>query len=354
MKKKNETMGETQTEKKRSSLGATVGKYLTAAVVLLVLFWFGFTCTVREGSCAVIMRFGAVRTQTTQAGVYLKLPWPFETVVTYDNRIQTLESDKLETTTADKRNIMIQSSIAWQIRDVVKFHNSVGVQGTGETFIKGAVDNSTNKVLGTYELSQMASLATESLKIEQIQQESYENVRQVCLDNYGNQVSDVSFKMISLPETNLNSVFQQMTADRQKEIDKILADARLEATKLTTDAAALSSETIANGVKEAAEINAQTEKEVAQIYAEAQAANLELYQFLMNMDTLAASVDETTVLVVRADEYPFNILTQYSQTMTAEGDTTLINDLTYILEQLPEADRQALIEAIYDLIDQAA
>ena len=33
-------------------------KVLMALVLVTVLFYFGFTCEVREGSCAVILRFG--------------------------------------------------------------------------------------------------------------------------------------------------------------------------------------------------------------------------------------------------------------------------------------------------------
>ena len=65
-------------------------KLLVAVVLVAALFYFGFTCEVREGQCAVILRFGAVREEITDAGLYLKLPWPFETVVSYDNRLQYL------------------------------------------------------------------------------------------------------------------------------------------------------------------------------------------------------------------------------------------------------------------------
>ena len=347
-------MKEHKKEKKTGKTLGTVGKLLTAAVVLVVLFWFGFTCQVREGSCAVIMRFGAVRQEVTQAGVYLKLPWPFETVVTYDARLQYLESNKLETTTGDKRNIILQSYVVWQVSDPVKYHNSVGASGNAESFIRNQVFDATNNTLGKYKLTELVSLEKEQLKIDQIQKEIYTLVQSKCAGDYGINVSDVSILRLSLPDTNLNSVFQQMRADRQKEIDEILAQARLEATQITTDAAQQSSQIIADGVTQAAEINAQTETEVAKIYAEAQSANLELYRFLMDLDTMAASVNNQTVLVINANEYPFNVLTKYSATMSVEGDATVIEDLSYILSCLPEKDRQALVDAIYQLIDQAS
>ena len=346
-------MKEHKKENKTGKTFATVGKLLTAAVVLVVLFWFGFTCQVREGSCAVIMRFGAVRQEVTQAGVYLKLPWPFETVVTYDARLQYLESNKLETTTGDKRNIILQSYVVWQVENPVKYHNSVGASGNAESFIRNQVFDATNNTLGKYKLTELVSLEKEQLKIDQVQQEIFALVQSKCASDYGIRVSDVSILRLSLPDTNLNSVFQQMRADRQKEIDEILAEARLEATQITTDAAQESSKIIADGVTQAAEINAQTETEVAKIYAEAQSANLELYRFLMDLDTMAASVNDQTVLVINANEYPFNVLTKYSETMSVEGDATVVEDLSYILSRLPEKDRQALVDALYKLIDQA-
>ena len=68
-------------KRERSSVGMQILKFATAAVVVLVLFWFGFTTVVKEGNCAVILRFGAVREEITDAGLYFKLPWPFESVV---------------------------------------------------------------------------------------------------------------------------------------------------------------------------------------------------------------------------------------------------------------------------------
>lgn len=330
------------------------GKIVTAIAVVLVLFWFGFVCEVREGSCAVILRFGAVRQEATEAGVYLKLPWPFETVVTYDSRLQYLESGDLETTTKDKRNIILQSYVVWQIDDPVLYHNSVGVQNAADSYIKEAVKSATNGTLGGYKLEELVSLETETIKIDQIQKDIFQRVQEVCIKNYGVKVTDVSILRLSLPSTNLESVFSQMEADRQKEIDTIIANAELEANKISMAAAEESSQIIADGVTRAAEIKAKTESEVAKIYADAQSANIELYQFLMSLDTYANSVDSTTILVVKADEYPFNILTQYSKQMTAEGNTTVISDLTYILSQLPEAERQTLVDAISQLIEASA
>ncbi|MBE6603995.1 MAG: protease modulator HflC [Ruminococcaceae bacterium] len=343
-------------KKKEGALGimSRVAKYLTAAIVLLVLFWFGFTYEVREGSCAVVLRFGAVRAETEEAGLYMKLPWPFETVVTYDDRLITLESNRLETTTKDKRNIILQSCAVWEIADPVLYHNSVGAAGVAESYIQAQIFSATNSTLGAYELTSLVSLEKENIKIDEIQNEIFTRVKENCLVNYGINVVDVSILRLSLPDQNLNAVFEQMRADREKDIDIILAEAERKANEITSGADVEAADRVNQGVIDAAAIKAQTETEVAKIYADAQAANIELYKFLKNLDTVVSSVNNSTILVVKADEYPFNILTEYSKNMEIEGDQTVIKDLTYILTKLPEAEREALINGIAALIEQAA
>lgn len=341
-------------KKPKSSLPMRVMKYVVAAVLIVVLVYFGFTTEVREGNCAVILRFGAVREEITEAGLYLRLPWPFETVVTYDSRLQYYEADFLETTTKDKRNIILQSYVVWEISDPVLYHNSVGSQGKVDAYIKDQIFSATNSVLGAYDLTGLVSLEKEELRIDEIQEQICARVRENCQKNYGIYVTDVSILRLSLPDVNLQSVFEQMKADRQKAIDTILANAQTNANKIITDADVEAAKIIAEGQTAAADIKAKTETEVARIYAEAQAANIELYQFLKQLDTVIASVGESTVLVVKADEYPFSVLTEYGSFLTEEGDETVVGDLSYILTQLPEADREALIDAIYALLEQAA
>ena len=65
---------------------------------------------------------------------------------------------------------------------------------------------------------------------------------------------------------------------------------------------------MAEGTAEAAKINAETEKKIAEIYASAQAANLELYKFLTQLDALSNSITENSTMIVKKDQYPFDIL----------------------------------------------
>ncbi|MBQ8397734.1 MAG: protease modulator HflC [Clostridia bacterium] len=330
-------------------------KWLVALVLIVVLAFFGFTAEVREGECAVITRFGAPRAEITESGLYLRLPWPFEDIVKYDARRQYLESNYLETLTRDKRNIILNSYVVWEISDPLTYYNSVRSADIAEQYIRDLVTNATNGVLGGYDLTALVSLDEEKIKIDQIQEEIFTRVSETSQATYGIAIDEVSILRMSLPDVNLQSVFDQMKADRQKEIDQIVAEAERDANKIITDADARAAEIKAKGTTDAAELKAKTETEVARIYAEAQAANLELYQFLRQLDTVAGSVGSGTTMIVRTDEYPFNVLAQYGGLLdgsdgSAEADGAA---LAAALAELPEAERADVTAALWALIAEA-
>lgn len=330
-------------------------KWVVALALIVVLAFFGFTAEVREGECAVITRFGEPRAEITEAGLYLRLPWPFEDVIKYDARRQYLESNYLETLTRDKRNVILNSYVVWQISDPLTYHNSVRSSDIAEQYIRDLVSNATNGVLGGYDLTELVSLEEEKIKIEEIQAAIFSRVSENSRTAYGIEISEVSMMRLSLPDVNLQSVFDQMKADRQKDIDTIIAQAERDANKIITDADAQAAEIIAKGTTDAAALKAKTETEVARIYAEAQAANLELYQFLRQLDTVAGSVGEGTTLIVRTDEYPFSVLAEYGGLLNGSDGGTEADGaaLAAALAELPEADRAAVTDALWALIAEA-
>ena len=330
-------------------VGFLLLKIAIALVLVAVVFYFGFTCIVREGNAAIILRFGAPRETITEAGIYLKLPWPFETVVNYDNREQYLESNNLETTTMDKKNIILKSYAIWQIDDPLVYHNTVGATNSADSYIKNQIFSATNSVMGTYNLSDLISSDNENLKTEEIQQKIFEIVKANCEANYGVTILDVSILRVSYPETNLQSIFANISAERQGVIDAILADANAKASNITSSADAEASKIIAEGENKAAEIRANTEKDVASIYAKAQEANIELFKFLKELDTIVNSVNSNSVLVVDSNAYPFNILLEYSKTV--DESTNVVEELEYVLANLPEKEREDLVKAIEDILE---
>ena len=341
-------------KKNGGSVAFLVLKIAIAVALVVVVAYFGFACVVREGNSAVILRFGAPRETITEAGLYFKLPWPFEEVYTYDNREQYIESNNLQSVIKDEQTdsttIILKTYAIWQIDDPLVYHNKVKENGvtTVTNGIQNSLSDARTVVMGMYNLSDLVSSTNENIKTEEIQNEICKLVRANCESNYGIKILDVKILRISYPDSTLQSIFDNISAERQGVINKILTDAQAEASKITSAADAEAEKIIAEGKNKAAEISAQTEKDVAAIYAKAQEENIELFKFLKELDTLVNSVNENSVLVVDSNAYPFNVLLEYSKTV--DESTAVIEELEYILEKLPEKDRKALVEAIDKLL----
>ena len=342
--------------KKEGGAAFLVLKIVIAVALTAVIAYFGFACVVREGNSAVILRFGEARQSITEAGLYFKLPWPFESVVTYDSREQYLESNNLQTSTKDEDSVMktiiLQTYAVWRVNDPIKYHNQVqgskdGLESVPKS-IKSSLFNATNTVMGTYYLTDLISSSNEDLKIEEIQQKIFDQVKANCEENYGIEIIDVSILRISFPEQNLQAIVKYIQTERGSVIAEIDAEAARTSESIMSNADAEAAKIIAEGENQAAEIRAKTEKEVAEIYAKAQEANLELFKFLKELDTIVNSVNSNSVLVVDSNAYPFNVLLEYSDSAEA------VDNLEELLVKLPEKERKDLIDAIYDLLEKQA
>jgi membrane protease subunit HflC len=119
----------------------------------------------------------------------------------------------------------------------------------------------------------------------------------------------LKIKRLALPDANIQSVFGQMIAERQKYAAQYIAEGERDSAIIVSEASARAAEIIAQGRFEAAEIDAETEKRIAEIYGDAYNANSRLFIFLKKLIALENSVSPDTVLIMRASESPFDVIT---------------------------------------------
>ena len=134
------------------------------------------------------------------------------------------------------------------------------------------------------------------------------SVAENALKDYGIQIETVKINRLALPTNNIESVFEQMIADREKQVTKLISEGERDAAIIMSEANAKAAEILANGKLEAAEIDAETERKVAEIYGDAYDKNSELFTFLKKLIALENSVDEDTVVIMKSDDSPFDII----------------------------------------------
>jgi len=285
-------------------------KYLYVFIFLVLVMAAGFTFTVREGSTAIVSRFGRIVNVHTEAGMHFRLPWPIDRIITYDARNQYMDSGFIETMTNDMINIILQTYLVWNVRDAERFHISVGDYAAAQRHLNSIVANTKNGVLGNFTLSNLVSTDPDDIRLDEIRKAIEEQVAEAAISNFGIEVQTLRFRRLALPHTNILSVFEQMIADRQRHVSRYLTEGERDAAIIISEAEAQAAEIIAQGRLEASMIDAETERRIAEIYSEAFDRNPELFTFLKNLIALENSVNPDTVIIMRASESPFNVITR--------------------------------------------
>ena len=283
-------------------------KWLFAALLVIILAIFGFTFTVREGSSAIVSRFGKIRQVCLEAGLYFKLPYPIDRVIPLDMRSQVMDSGYTETLTNDKRNIILQTYTVWRIENPQLFYTSIGDMTVASKYLNDLLANGKNGVMGAYELSSLVSTNEEDIHLAEIEEGILNAIKEKASDNYGVYVESVKVKRLGLPYANVESVFEQMSTDRQKYVTQLLAEGERDATIIRSQADTDAAQIIAEGQMEAAAIEAETERQVSEIYLSAYEKNPELFTMLRQLNALDGNVSENTTLVMNSDESPFSVL----------------------------------------------
>jgi membrane protease subunit HflC len=283
-------------------------KWVFALLLILILGCFGFTFVVREGSCAIVSRFGRIREIRRESGLGFKFPWPAENVINFDTRNQYLDSGYTETLTQDKKNVILQTSIVWNIEDPALFYTGIGDMETARQYLNDLLANAKNGVMGSYDLSALVSVQSENIKIEEIESSILAMIQNDASVNYGIHVELVQLKRLALPTSNVENVFEQMRADRQKFVTQLLSEGERDAAIIRSRAETEAAQIIADGRTQAAAIEAETERQVAAIYAAAYEKNPALFTFLKRLTALEGAVNDKTVMVMSSKESPFSVL----------------------------------------------
>jgi len=292
----------------KNKLMDRIVKLLFVLIFAVIVFAAGFSFIVTEGTTAVVSRFGRIIGVHTEAGLYFKLPWPIDDVIAFDARNQYMDSGYNETLTNDKFNVILQTYLIWNIRDAERFYISVGDFTTARRYLNNLLANIKNGVLGNYRLSALVSTNLDDIRVDEIAGIIEERVAQYAMNNYGIEIQALRIRRIAFPDINIQAVFNHMIADRQRHVSRYVAEGERDAAIIISEAEATAAEIIARGRLEAAEIASETERKIAQIYGEAYDRNPELFIFLKNLIALENSVNADTVIIMRANESPFNVI----------------------------------------------
>lgn len=292
---------------KRKSLR---GFWVLAAVIAAV---WACSFKVRENESVLVTLFGKPVRTLDVAGLGLK--WPWERVFRFDKRVQLFDPAPSEFLTQDKKNIVVQSFIAWRIFEPERFLLAVRDALGAEMQLRDVLWSELSSKLGVTPLAALLSIRPEEMKLESLCSEIGENCRKTALDRFGIEVVDVRIKRLGFPAQNRDAVFERMRAERQREAKQFRAEGQEEAMKIRADADKQKVTILAEANRKAEELKGEGDAKAIEIYNSAIALDPEFYKFLRTLDAYRGTLKENTTLVLGSDSEFLKLLTEGSRAL---------------------------------------
>src|SRR5215471_17687304 len=283
-------------------------KYAPAiiAIGILVLGYRTFL-TVKETEFVLVTQFGRPLYTIGNAGLHVKSP--LQSATYFDRRLRIYNPRPSEFLTRDKKNIVVDTYVAWKIQDPDRFLQSVGDPVAAEMRLHDIVWSGLSAALGGHDLDALVSASGKVESSDLIDRLAGLTDR-AALDQYGISVVDVRIKRLNLPEQNKQSVYARMRAERERIARQYRAEGEEQALSIRADADRQKAEILSASYKEAEKIRGQGDAESTRIYGQAYTKNPRFYKLLRTLEAYKKVLDDKTTAVLSSDSELLRVLTK--------------------------------------------
>jgi len=277
-------------------------------VLFLAIIVVGYSSifVVDERQKALVLQFGQVKAVKEDPGLALKIPF-IQQVVSYDDRILSLDTMPLEVTPLDDRRLVVDAFARYRITDVVNFRQAVGVGGTAsaEVRLERILNAALREVLGSVTSNAVLSADRVGL-MTRIRDAAFAEALAL-----GVEIVDVRIKRADLPNQNLAATFRRMQAEREREATDERARGREAAQKVRAQADRTAVELVSEARRDAEIIRGEADAQTTLIFAKAFGKDPEFYAFIRSLNAYEKSMTgENTTLVISPDSEFFNYMKQ--------------------------------------------
>jgi len=275
------------------------------------------TYTTKADEYAVKYQFGKIVDIETEPGLKTKTPF-IQSIKKIKKPSRLYDLSASEVITSDKKNMIIDAFVVWQINDPKIFTSSLNASDTTaqsrlDTIVFNAIKTTVSSMTqdeviasrnGTKDIEVVETTLddvtlqeaattdeTKDVKIISISDKLMAAIGNQC-DQYGIKVTNIEIKILDLPDENKNAVYNRMITERKNIATAYTAQGQSEAQKIKNDTdkqtSIMRSEADATKAKTIAEGEAEYMRILASTYNNPEKADFYLYT--MELDTLRESL----------------------------------------------------------------
>ena len=274
-----------------------MNKIIIILAVLVAILLSSSLYTVNETQVAIKLRLGEIVAVENEPGLKFKTPF-VNNVVTFDKRIQTLDSAAESFLTVEKKNVVVDSYVKWRIVDTQKFYISTG--GAMSSANLRLAQNNQDALRS--EFSKRTIIEVVSDEREAIMASVKSKLKAIAEDEYGIEVIDVRIKRIELSQEVRNSVYSRMETERKGLANKYRSEGAEEAEKIQAFADKERTIILANAYRDSEKVRGNGDAISASNYAEAYNQDVDFYSFYRSLESYKKAFNQQgDVLILNPD-----------------------------------------------------
>lgn len=273
---------------------------IVVVVALLLILGASSIVITNENEYSLVRQFGKVDHVVTTAGISFKIPF-IQSVDKLPNQTLLYDLATSDVITSDKKTMITDSYVLWEISDPLKFAQSLNSSiANAESRLNTIIYNSTKNVI-----SSMTQEDVISGRDGELSQAVLDNIGD-SLVAYGITLLSFETKHLDLPADNKTAVYERMISERDNIAATYTAEGNSEAQiiKNTTDKEV--TEMLSEANKQAEILIAEGEAEYMRILSEAYAdpSRTEFYSFVRSLDALKASMTGNNKTIILSPDSP--------------------------------------------------
>ena len=290
---------------------------LRAAILGILLVVVGIVIAsvafvVDQRKQVVVLQFGEPVRTVFEPGLKFKLPWPFQEVRIFEKRVLNVDPPVEQVILADQRRLDVDVFGRYRITNPQLFLESVSDEEIARQRLSTFMIASLREVLGSATQVEVLSDARAGI-MEQIRDEV--GSRAAAL---GIEIVDVRIVRADVPEDTVQSVFDRMRSEREREAREFRAQGQELSQQIRARADRERTVLLAEAERSSEILRGEGDEEAIRIRGEAFSQDAEFYTFYRALEAYRGSFNpEDTTLVLSPNSEFFRFFNEGPPASTA-------------------------------------
>lgn len=251
---------------------------------------------VNEKERAIKLKFGEVVEADIQPGLHWKMPL-VDTIKRFDARVLTLDTNPSRFLTSGKKYVIVDSYAKWRIKNVRAYYKATsGNRLEASNLLANLVNKGLRDEIAARTLHEVVSGERDQLmtKLTAV-------LNTQTQDDLGIEVLDLRVKAVDLPDDLSNSVYNRMSAEREREAREHRSQGKELAEGIQADADRQKTVIEAEAYRDAERTKGEGDAEASRVYAAAYNKDPEFYSFTRSLKAYTETFSQNDILLLQPD-----------------------------------------------------